>query len=85
MYNPIECSTFLIAKAMWKHVYIVMFPHFEDKLLINLGQNVETWPYSDVYTFLNNATVLQISSIDGRSIHGMSIILLNKVGPSCPG
>ena len=28
---------------------------------------------------------LQISSIDGGSIHGMGIILHYKVGPSCPG
>ena len=23
-------------EAMWKHVYIVMFPHFEDKLLLSM-------------------------------------------------
>ena len=43
---------FLIAKAMWKHANIAMFPHFEDKLLTSLGKkNEETCLYSDVSTF----------------------------------
>ena len=39
---------------MWKRVYIVMFPHFKDKVLFSLGQkcgNVSI--YSDVSSFKN--------------------------------
>ena len=38
MYLTLRCSSFLIAKAMWKQAFITIFSHFEDKLLISLGK-----------------------------------------------
>ena len=36
--SPLGYAYYILAKAMWKHAYITMFPHFEDKLLISLGK-----------------------------------------------
>ena len=58
---------------MWKPVSIAMFTHFEGKLLFSLGKNVLA-KYFRFPLF-----------IDGGSIHGMSIIHENNIGPSHPG
>ena len=38
MFLPSQCNTFLIGQAMWKYVLIEKFPHFEDKLVLSIGE-----------------------------------------------
>ena len=61
---------------------------FED-ILSYLSAWQKMWKHVHVYIAMFQHVkiyyFLQISSIDGGGIHGMSIIIHNKVGPSCPG
>ena len=56
---------------------------FQRQATFQSGPKMWKRDYIDMFPhFEKYATVLQISSIDSGSNHGMSIILHNKVGPS---